>query len=174
MTRRRSGCAASASPASSRSSSNATSRSRRRSAPGAGAGGRSASAPRRRSWGWRAGSCRAWPRRPAGRRSAGGPARPAGWSGRGLGEVLRRIGAWRGPLVLTFHRVGDPRGSPLDPAPFSATAEEFEAHVAHLADATDAVGLDDVPRALRARRVLVTFDDGYRDAYEVAFPILRA
>ena len=97
--------------------------------------------------------------------------------GTGVGTLLRRVGAWRGLLVLTYHRIGDARSSPLDRELFSASAEAFERQVGHLARETDVVGLDDVPSALRARRgrrVLITFDDGYRDAYEVAFPILRA
>ena len=95
----------------------------------------------------------------------------------GLGALLRRAGAWRGLLVLTYHRIGDAGSSQLDHDLFSATAGAFERQVAHLAREMDVVGLDDVPSALRARRgrrVLVTFYDGYRDAYDVAFPILRA
>jgi hypothetical protein len=95
----------------------------------------------------------------------------------GLGAALRRAGAWRGLLVLTYHRIGDPAESPLDRNLFSATAEEFARQVCHLARECEVIGLDDVPAALRARggrRVLVTFDDGYRDNFELAFPLLRA
>jgi peptidoglycan/xylan/chitin deacetylase (PgdA/CDA1 family) len=96
--------------------------------------------------------------------------------GTGLGALLRRAGAWRGLLALTYHRIGDAQSSALDRAVFSATGEDFERHVTHLAREADVIGLDDVPAALRGRgrRVLITFDDGYRDAYDVAFPILRA
>jgi peptidoglycan/xylan/chitin deacetylase (PgdA/CDA1 family) len=94
----------------------------------------------------------------------------------GLSGVLRRLGMWRGLLVLNYHRVGDARESMLDPDLFSASAEAFEQHVEDLARHADVITLDGVPAALRARRgrrVLVTFDDGYRDAFEVAFPVLR-
>src|SRR4029450_5137580 len=96
--------------------------------------------------------------------------------GTGLGAGLRRIGGWRGVLVLTYHRIGDARSSSLDRGLFSAGAEAFERHVAPLAREADVIRLEDVPSALRARRgrqVLITFDDGYRDAYDVAFPVLR-
>ena len=95
----------------------------------------------------------------------------------GLGAALRRAGAWRGLLVLNYHRIGDPASSALDGTMFSATAEGFERHVEHLARGCDVIGLNDVPAALgtrRGRRVLVTFDDGYRDNFELAFPVLRA
>ena len=94
----------------------------------------------------------------------------------GLRVLLRRLGTWRGLLVLNYHRVGDAQASMLDPSLFSASAEAFEDHVHDLAREADIIALDDVPAALRARRgrrVLITFDDGYRDAFEVAFPVLR-
>lgn len=94
----------------------------------------------------------------------------------GLSGVLRRLGMWRGLLVLNYHRVGDARASTLDPSLFSASADAFEQHVDDIARYADVITLDDVPAALRTRRgrrVLITFDDGYRDAFEVAFPVLR-
>jgi peptidoglycan/xylan/chitin deacetylase (PgdA/CDA1 family) len=95
----------------------------------------------------------------------------------GLGAMLRRLGAWRGLLVLNYHRIGEPGSCALDRDLFSATADQFERHVAHVARACDVIALDDVPAALganRGRRVLITFDDGYRDNFDLAFPILRA
>jgi peptidoglycan/xylan/chitin deacetylase (PgdA/CDA1 family) len=80
-------------------------------------------------------------------------------------------------LALAYHRIGEPGSTPLDRALFSASREEFERQVSHLARDCELVGLDDVPAALRSprgRHVLVTFDDGYRDNYELAFPVLRA
>lgn len=78
--------------------------------------------------------------------------------------------------MLNYHRIGDPASSALDPDLFSASPGEFEEQIAFLAARCQPVGLADVPAALRARRarrVLVTFDDGYRDNYDVAFPILH-
>jgi peptidoglycan/xylan/chitin deacetylase (PgdA/CDA1 family) len=91
--------------------------------------------------------------------------------------VLQRAGAWRGLLVLNYHRIGEPGSSVLDHDLFSATADQFERQVDHFAANCDVIALDEVPAALRAsrgRRVLITFDDGYRDNFDLAFPILRA
>jgi peptidoglycan/xylan/chitin deacetylase (PgdA/CDA1 family) len=94
----------------------------------------------------------------------------------GLGVALRRFGAWRGVLVLNYHRIGDPRESPFEPDVFSATAETFREQIAFVGRHFDVVGPEEVAACLdrRGRSVLITFDDGYRDNYEVAYPALRA
>jgi peptidoglycan/xylan/chitin deacetylase (PgdA/CDA1 family) len=90
-------------------------------------------------------------------------------------ELLRRT---PGLLVLNYHRVGDPEGNPFDDATFSATAEAFRAQVAYMKRwfampppheilGSLARGSFDDPTAL------VTFDDGYRDNFDVAFRVLR-
>ena len=94
----------------------------------------------------------------------------------GVLGLLERVPAWRGVLVLNYHRIGDPASSFLDHGVFSATPEAFEAHVRHLARRTQVIRLEDLPACLargRGRRVAVTFDDGYRDNYEHALPVLR-
>ena len=95
----------------------------------------------------------------------------------GLGSVLRRIPAWRGVLVLTYHRIGEPTGEHDHLGLFSATQEQLDAQLAHLARTVDVVSGDELPDALaqrHGRRVALTFDDGYRDNYELAYPVLRA
>jgi peptidoglycan/xylan/chitin deacetylase (PgdA/CDA1 family) len=92
-----------------------------------------------------------------------------------VGAMLRRTGAWRGLLVLTYHRIGDSTGSPFDRNVWTTTAEGFDAQVAFLARNTDIVSPEDVPslKAKPGRYALLTFDDGYRDNHDVALPILR-
>jgi peptidoglycan/xylan/chitin deacetylase (PgdA/CDA1 family) len=94
----------------------------------------------------------------------------------GVRSVLHAAGTWRGLVVLNYHRVGDPDGSLLDHGVWSASAAAFDDHLSRLARYCDVIGLKDLERALldrRGRYALVTFDDGYRDNYEIAFPILR-
>lgn len=102
-------------------------------------------------------------------------ARGLEWSG--LGPGLRRIGSWRGALVLNYHRIGDPADSDLDRALYSATADQLDIQLAFVARNFDVIGPAQLAAAAaepRGRRVLVTFDDGYRDLYTTAFPVLEA
>lgn len=93
--------------------------------------------------------------------------------GRHIGKLAR----WNGVLGLNYHRIGDGAGSPFDRELFSATAEAFAEQMTFLARNFDVIAPEDLVElrdATVGRRVLVTFDDGYRDNWEVAFPILRS
>lgn len=83
---------------------------------------------------------------------------------------------WNGVVVLTYHRIGDPAGSPLDRNVFSATADEFDAQISFLKQESDIVRPGDIPELIRrpGRHVMITFDDGYRDNFDLAFPVLSA
>ena len=94
----------------------------------------------------------------------------------GLNRLLRYGGTWHGLLVLNYHRIGDPRQSPLDHGLWSALPEDFESQVAFLVRHFDVVSvndLDEVTRQPDGRFVLLTFDDGYIDNYTHAYPTLR-
>jgi peptidoglycan/xylan/chitin deacetylase (PgdA/CDA1 family) len=95
----------------------------------------------------------------------------------GLGRLLRRVGAWRGTLVLNYHRIGDAAAADGDRALFSATREELVAQLELLTTSFEVVGveeaLDHAAWDRAGRRVLLTFDDGYRDNVELALPVLR-
>ncbi|MGH7201119.1 MAG: polysaccharide deacetylase family protein [Planctomycetaceae bacterium] len=94
----------------------------------------------------------------------------------GLNRLLSRLGTWHGLLVLNYHRIGTPGRSPFDRDLWSAAADEFDRQLAHLKEHFDLVGLDDLGDVLHrrsGRHVMLTFDDGYRDNYEIAFPVLR-
>lgn len=89
-----------------------------------------------------------------------------------------RLGC-RALAVLTYHRVGraDAAGE-LDRGLFEVEPEELAAQLAVLRGRCTVVSIADVRRFARGGRlppnpVLVTFDDGYLDAHDVALPILR-
>jgi lipopolysaccharide exporter len=102
-------------------------------------------------------------------------ARAMAWSG--VSAALARAPAWRGVLVLGYHRIGRPCHGVRDERLWSATEDELDRQLRHLARHVDVVAGDDLAAALeapRGRHVAVTFDDGYRDNYELAYPLLRA
>ncbi len=93
------------------------------------------------------------------------------------GEGLGRLARWKGVLIFNYHRVGRLSGEmPFDHDVYSATQEGFAEQMAFLKRYFDVVGpaeLDRVSREPAGRTVMVTFDDGYRDNFELAFPVLR-
>ncbi len=93
-----------------------------------------------------------------------------------LQAALKLLGSWPGVLVLNYHRIGDSEGQPWDHALWSVSAEDLDDQLETLARCTEVIDPCEVTAAMsagRGRRVLVTFDDGYRDNYELAFPLLR-
>jgi peptidoglycan/xylan/chitin deacetylase (PgdA/CDA1 family) len=95
----------------------------------------------------------------------------------GLRSVLHRTCRWSGVLALNYHRIGDARDSPYDHGLWSADAAAFAEQVRLCRKDLDIIDPDDLPRILASRRgryAMITFDDGYRDNYATAFPILKA
>lgn len=88
-----------------------------------------------------------------------------------------RLDHWQGIVTLNYHRIGDPNLTPIDPGVYSATAENFAEQLKYLKTECDVIGAGDIPEVLRQgskrRCVLITFDDGYLDNYQVAYPILK-
>jgi lipopolysaccharide exporter len=79
--------------------------------------------------------------------------------------------------VLDYHRIGSFAGGVHDPGLWSATQDQLDAQLRYLARNAEVVGGDALPEALAERRgrlVALTFDDGYRDNYDLAYPVLRA
>lgn len=96
----------------------------------------------------------------------------------GLNSLARALSPWSGVLGLNYHRIGDSRGTLFDSGVWSATAEAFDAQVRYLKRHTDVITPNDLADIVECRRrgrfALITFDDGYRDNYELAFPILKS
>jgi len=82
-------------------------------------------------------------------------------------------------LVLNYHRVGDSAHTLCDSGTYSCTADEFDWQVAWLKNRFAVPTLEEAVDIVHGRTfpkqnsVLITFDDGYRDNYEIAFPILK-
>ena len=95
-----------------------------------------------------------------------------------LTRLARGAGAWRGVLTLSYHRFR-PSCTPLPADPDAVTADAFDAQLRFLKRHFDVIGPRDVAAAVHGRRrgrraTLVTIDDGYRDVYDVALPVLAA
>jgi peptidoglycan/xylan/chitin deacetylase (PgdA/CDA1 family) len=90
--------------------------------------------------------------------------------------ALRRAAPWSGVLSLNYHRIGSGAASVFDRGLWSADEDGFDAHVRFLCSHFDVVAppdLDLILKRRRGRHVLITFDDGYRDNYTAALPILK-
>ncbi len=104
------------------------------------------------------------------------------WSG--VTSLLSRIPDRDSLLVLNYHRIGNSAEDLFDPGVFSASGEDFDQQISHLKRSGSLVTLQEalafirdagaVKGSVRRCRVLITFDDGYRDNYGIAFPILRS
>ena len=80
-----------------------------------------------------------------------------------------------GVPVLNYHQVEEKNGNPLTLWP-----DQFEAQMAYLADeGYTTITIDEMMEALEngtplpEKPVIITFDDGYADNYEYAYPILK-
>jgi peptidoglycan/xylan/chitin deacetylase (PgdA/CDA1 family) len=97
----------------------------------------------------------------------------------GLLWALKKLARRRSLLVLNYHRIGSLDGFLLEDGLVSATPEDFRSQVLFLRDHFDLPPLESVlataeqgfhfPRPT----ALITFDDGYRDNFELALPILK-
>jgi peptidoglycan/xylan/chitin deacetylase (PgdA/CDA1 family) len=98
----------------------------------------------------------------------------------GLLALLERRPKRAGILVLNHHRVTDPRSCPYDHGVIDSTPEQFEWQIRWLQRHFRVLTLEEVEEAatggrpIRDAGALITFDDGYIDNYQVAFPILKS
>ena len=98
----------------------------------------------------------------------------------GLTTLLERMPAMRGLVVLNYHRIGEASATPYDPGNFSGTADDLYEHIRLFRRRHTIVTLDEAIDLALARRpaaspaILITFDDGYRDNWSVALPVLES
>ena len=95
-------------------------------------------------------------------------------------SFLRRAGGDK-LLVFCFHRVAPSRGlsHPFDDSMYSIDAESFRSHLRLMRMNAEPISEQDLVSHVNGRAPLprsafmVTFDDGYRDNFEVALPIMK-
>lgn len=100
----------------------------------------------------------------------------------GASSLLGQLPAKDSLLVLNYHRVGNSAEDPFDPGVFSATGDQLAEQISFLKRHVSMVTLEEAlafvdgktQNGTRRCRCLITFDDGYLDNYELAFPILRS
>jgi peptidoglycan/xylan/chitin deacetylase (PgdA/CDA1 family) len=83
-------------------------------------------------------------------------------------------------IVLNHHRIGDYYATPYDTGTFSVTLEDLDAQLHFLKRVVRCIGLEEAMACIQGKArlggpaVLLNFDDGYRDNYDLAFPCLRS
>ncbi len=117
---------------------------------------------------------------PTVRRIVGSTFKPL-WHHGGLATLTRWLAGGRG-AILRYHSVTDDERSTLAYLDHGlmVTRTAFRAQLRYLRRFYNVLSLDELVdrlhrgRALPARAVAITFDDGYRDNYTNAYPMLRA
>lgn len=92
-------------------------------------------------------------------------------------ELLRRNVAKPSARIVAYHRVGSTYEFPSD-VPL-VSPEDFEKQISYLTQRYRVMSLSELGRALSrgtglpANAAVITFDDGYKDNYMLAYPILK-
>ncbi|MFI5362181.1 MAG: polysaccharide deacetylase family protein [Elusimicrobiota bacterium] len=101
-------------------------------------------------------------------------------AGTGFTHLIETLPKPASLLVLNYHRIGDANRALYDSDEYSCTADDFDWQIGRLkrrypiVDLAKAVDIVHGRATAGAASVLLTFDDGYRDNYDLAFPVLRA
>ena len=85
----------------------------------------------------------------------------------------------KGLYCFNFHRIGDWKVTPFDPCVYSCDESKFEQHVKFIQQNFRIVSIKEVCNIIEnnveitEHLALITFDDGYIDNYQLAYPILK-
>jgi peptidoglycan/xylan/chitin deacetylase (PgdA/CDA1 family) len=93
---------------------------------------------------------------------------------------IERLWARRGLVIWNYHRIGSVVGNPFDDGVYSATPEELRRHLRYLKRNFRLLTMEELLGAaegdfsiLGRPCAMVTFDDGYRDNFDLALPVLQ-
>lgn len=96
----------------------------------------------------------------------------------GLRSVIQFVSRQPLLIIVNYHRLGDLSDNLFDDGVFSATASAFEAQIKFLRDNFRVLQLNEIIELaandfnVHEPSVLITFDDGYSDNYDIGLPIL--
>lgn len=97
----------------------------------------------------------------------------------GLTDLLWSVRP-NGLYCFNFHRIGNRFDTEFDPCVFSCDSEHLEKYLRFIKQHFDVIDIPTLHDLINAgetptkRYALITFDDGYRDNFDFAFPILQA
>lgn len=85
-----------------------------------------------------------------------------------------------GVYCFNFHRIGDAQNCRYDPHVFSCSVDDLKEHLIFIKKNFEVINQQRFIDIINSRQVVnkplayITFDDGYADNYQLAFPILSA
>jgi peptidoglycan/xylan/chitin deacetylase (PgdA/CDA1 family) len=103
-------------------------------------------------------------------------------------KLIRHFGltnfVWKnkanGIYCFNFHRIGDATTCLFDPCVFSCTEKDFKRYIRFIKHNFEVLSQEQLISLVASKSKLdksyayITFDDGYKDNYEVAFPALQS
>ncbi|MCI2282235.1 polysaccharide deacetylase family protein [Colwellia sp. MSW7] len=85
-----------------------------------------------------------------------------------------------GLYCFNYHRIGDPNSTLYDPNVYSCNEEVFEKHIQFYKSNFDVISIEELETLSKTttkfnnKFAIISFDDGYIDNYELAYPILKS
>jgi len=84
-----------------------------------------------------------------------------------------------GLYCFNFHRIGNANDADFDPCVYSCTAESLEQYLVFFKSNFKVINIEqlcgilDKGEPINEKLALITFDDGYRDNFDLAYPLLK-